>query len=202
MLYFTPFPTIQYKIPNSTKSIPVTDLTRRFSLANFLKNNNVAFDTYIVQDGDRPDRVAYGYYGDVTMDWLVLLSNEIHDPYFQWPMSYQEFGAYMEERYGSVEYTQQTTHHYEKIIQQAYVQNDYGTQRLIPEKTVTVDYTTFAALTDFERKYGTAVDGGISIFEHELALNDERRKIYLMDLNYLQVIKEQHPFIFDGVTVR
>jgi hypothetical protein len=202
MLYFTPFPTIQYKIPNSTKTILVTDLTRRFSLANFLKNNNVAFDSYQVQDGDRPDTVAYGYYGDVTMDWLVLLSNEIQDPYFEWPMSYQEFGAYMEERYGSVSYTQQTTHHYEKIIQQAYLHNDYGTQRLVPEKTVVVDYTTFAALTDMERKYGTAADGGISIYDHEASLNEERRKIYLMDLNYLQIIKEQHPLIFDGATVR
>jgi hypothetical protein len=195
MHYFTPFPTIQYKIPNGKKSIPVTDITRRFSIANFLKNANVAFDTYHVQDGDRPDTVAYGYYGDVTMDWLVLLSNEIHDPYFQWPLSYQEFGAYMEERYGSVEYTQITVHHYEKIIQEAYVQNDYGTQRLIPEKTVVVDYTTYLSLAAYERKMK-------SIYDFENELNENRRKIFLMDLNYLNVIKEQHPDIFDGVTVR
>jgi hypothetical protein len=195
MFYFTPFPTVQYKIPNSTKSIPVTDLTRRFALANFLKNSNVAFDTYHVQDGERPDSVAYDYYGDVTMDWLVLLANEIHDPYFQWVLSYDEFNSYLIDKYGSIEYTQTTNHHYEKIIQQPYIQNDYGTQRIVPEKTLVVDKTTFLTLVADERKEKT-------IYDHEFDLNEERRKIYLMDLNYLLIIKDQHPNIFDGATVR
>jgi hypothetical protein len=195
MLYFTPFPTIQYKIPNSTKSIPVTDITRRFSVANFLKNANVAFDTYFVQDGERADSVAYDYYGDVTMDWLILLVNEIHDPYFQWPLSYEEMNSYLKDKYGSVEYTQITIHHYEKIIQQQYVQNDNGTQRIVPEKTLIVDETTYLSLAAFERKIKT-------IYEYEVELNEDRRKIYLLDLNYLLLIKDQHPNIFDGVTVR
>jgi hypothetical protein len=220
MLYFSPFPTTQYKIPNSTKSIPVTDITRRFSLSNFLKNTKVAFDTYHLQDGDRPDTVAYGYYKDVSMDWLVLLVNEIHDPYFQWYISYEEFNSYLRDKYYEkhlkyllttddvnkhrtpLEYAVNITHHYEMIIQPAYIQNDAGTQRVVSEKTLVVDYATFASLTDAERKYGTANDGGISIYEHEAALNEDRRKIYLLDLHYLLYIKEKHPQIFDGTTVR
>jgi hypothetical protein len=195
MLYFTPFPTIQYKIPNSTKSIPVTDITRRFSLTDFIRNTNVAFDTYFVQDGERPDSVAYDYYGDVSMDWLILLVNEIHDPYFQWPLSYDELNSYVVDKYGSIEYTQITIHHYEKIIQQQYIQNDNGTQRVVPEKTLVVDETTYLSLTAFERKIKT-------IYEYEVDLNEDRRKIYLLDLNYLLIIKNQHPEIFNGVTVR
>jgi len=195
MLYFTPFPTISYKIPNSTKSIPVTDITRRFSVANFLNNSSVAFDTYFVQDGERADSVAYDYYNDVTMDWLILLVNEIHDPYFQWPLSYEEMDSYLRDKYGSVEYTQITIHHYEKIIQQQYIQNDNGTQRVVPEKTLVIDETTYISLSDFERKIKT-------IYEYEVELNEDRRKIYLLDLNYLLIIKNQHPNIFDGVTVR
>jgi hypothetical protein len=195
MLYFTPFPTIQYKIPNSTKSIPVTDITRRFSAADFLKNSSVAFDTYFVQDGERADSVAYDYYNDVTMDWLILLVNEIHDPYFQWPLSYEEMDSYLRDKYGSVEYTQITIHHHEKIIQQQYIQNDNGTQRVVKEKIVVVDETTYLSLAAFERKTKT-------IYEYEVELNEDRRKIFLLDLNYLLLIKDQHPNIFDGVTVR
>jgi hypothetical protein len=195
MLYFTPFPTISYKIPNSTKSIPVTDITRRFSVANFLNNSSVAFDTYFVQDGERADSVAYDYYNDVTMDWLILLVNEIHDPYFQWPLSYEEMDSYLRDKYGSIEVTQETIHHYEKIIQQQYIQNDNGTQRVVPEKTLVVDKTTYILLSDFERKTKT-------IYEYEVELNEDRRKIYLLDLNYLLIIKNQHPNIFDGVTIR
>lgn len=195
MLYFTPFPTIQYKIPNSTKLISVTDITRRFSLTDFIKNNNVAFDIYFVQDGERPDSVAYDYYGDVSMDWLILLVNEIHDPYFQWVLSYDEFDSYLKDKYGSIEYTQREIHHYEKIIQNQYIQNDNGTQRVVPEKTLIVDETTYLSLAAFERKVKT-------IYEYEVDLNEDRRKIYLLDLNYLLIIKDQHPEIFNGVTVR
>jgi hypothetical protein len=130
MLYFSPFPTTQYRIPNSTKSISVTDITRRFSAANFLKNTKVAFDTYQLQDGDRPETVAYDYYGDVTMDWLVMLVNEIHDPYFQWYLSYENLNSYIMDKYKEqhlkyllttqdvqksrtpLEYVVNTTHHY------------------------------------------------------------------------------------------
>ena len=195
MLYFTPFPTIQYKIPNSTKLISVTDITRRFSLTDFIKKNNVAFDIYFVQDGERPDSVAYDYYGDVSMDWLILLVNEIHDPYFQWVLSYDEFDSYLKDKYGSIEYTQREIHHYEKIIQNQYIQNDNGTQRVVPEKTLIVDETTYLSLAAFERKVKT-------IYEYEVDLNEDRRKIYLLDLNYLLIIKDQHPEIFNGVTVR
>jgi hypothetical protein len=88
------------------------------------------------------------------------------------------------------------------IVQKAYIQSDAGTQRVVPEKTLVVDYATFASLTDAERKYGTADDGGISIYEYEQSVNDDRRKIYLLDLHYLTYIKEQHPHIFDGTTIR
>jgi len=192
MLYFTPFPTIQYQIPNTKKSIPVTDITRRFSVANFLKNSNASFDEYFVQDGERPDTVAYDYYGDVSMDWLILLCNEIVDPYFQWPLSYEELNAYLKDKYGSVEYTMRKIHHYEKIIQQGYIQNDAGTQRIVPEKTLVIDETTYLTLSDFERKTKT-------IFEYETDLNEERRKIFLLDTNYYLMIKEQHRYVFDDM---
>lgn len=193
---FKPYPTISYRIPGTTKSIPVTDITRRFSVSNFLRNSKVTFDEYVVQDGERPDMVADGYYGDSTLDWLVLLTNEIHDSYYEWPLSYEQFSAYLIQKYGSVEYTLQTNHHYEKIIQKNQIVIDYGEQRILPEKTLVVDYTTYLTLIDSDRK-------NVSIFEYENDLNEQHRNIYLIDLHYTQLIKEQHPYIFEeGVFVR
>ena len=118
MFYFRPFPMISYRVPGKNVSIPTIDISKRFSIANFINNANVTFDEYYVKDGERPDTIAYDYYGDYTLDWLVLLTNEIHDVYFEWPLGYEQFNAYLKQKYGSVEYTLSTTHHYEQIIQQ------------------------------------------------------------------------------------
>lgn len=193
---FRPYPTISYRIPGTRNRILTTDITRRFSVANFVRNNKVTFDEYYVQDGERPDIIAHGYYDDSSLDWLVLLTNEIHDPYYEWPLSYEQFNAYLRQKYGSVEYAMRTTHHYEQITQEHQIINDYGEKRILQEKTLVVDYTTYASLTNSQRKI-------VSIFDYEQNLNDERRHIYLIDLHYTQLIKEQHPYVFEeGVYVR
>jgi hypothetical protein len=194
--YFRPHPTIPYRIPGTKQTIAATDITRRFSVANFVRNANVNFDEYYVQDGERPDTVAYDYYDDETMDWLVLLANEIHDPYYEWPLSYEQFNLYIAQKYGSTRAAYQTIHHYEQILQEKQLVIESGIQRILPEKTLEVDYTTYLSLTANKRKSVTAYD-------YENDLNDQRKHIYLIDLNYLQIIKEQHPYIFtEGAFVR
>jgi len=196
MFYFRPFPTIKYRIPKETKSVSVTDITRRFALTSFISNAKVHFDNYVLQDGDRPDTVAYQYYSDQTLDWLVLIANEIHDPYFQWPRSYEQFNSYIKQKYGSVEYAMRTNHHYEQIITPYQLLTESGIQRIIQEKTITVDYTTYTSLIASERR-------AVTIFEHESKINDDNKNIFLLDLNFTLLIKEQHPYIFDeGTYVR
>jgi hypothetical protein len=90
----------------------------------------------------------------------------------------------------TLSYVNQTIHHYEKIIQKNSSGFDGAQQRIYPEKTLVVDYTTYAALPATDRK-------AITIFEYEQNLNDDRRHIYLLDLHYVHVIKDLHPYIFE-----
>jgi hypothetical protein len=200
MFFFVSHPTIPYRIPGQTKSISAVDITRRFSVANFISNAAVTFDEYIVQDGERPDVVAYDYYDDYTLDWLVLLTNEIHDPYFQWPLGYEQFNNMILQKYrgmgtndsdlATFSYVNQTIHHYEKILQKNNTAFDGIQQRIYPEKTIIVDYTTYAALPATDRK-------AVTIYEYEQDLNEQNRHIYLLDLHYVHLIKDQHPYIFE-----
>jgi hypothetical protein len=204
--FFRPYPTISYRVPGTNRNIPVTDITRRFSVVNFIRNNRVTFDEYTVQDGERPDIIAHGYYDDSTLDWLVLLTNEIHDPYYEWPLSYEQFNLMILQKYrgygtnnsdlATISYVNQTVHHYEQIIQEKQIITDLGQQRIIEERTLVVDYTTYLTLIASKRR-------AVSIYEYESKLNDDRRRIYLLDLHYTQLIKEQHPYIFEeGVYTR
>jgi len=183
--YFKPFPIISYKLSGMTPTISVTDITRRFGLSSLLRNNSAIYFDYEVKDGDRPDIIADKYYDDQTLDWLVLLTNEIHDPYFKWPLSYENFTNYIRQKYGSVAVAQSTTHHYEKTIQ-AQSFNDDGT--LIPKRTLIVDYTTY--LTDVAN---TRI---VDTFSYENELNESHRNIKILDERFLSIIVDTHRRIF------
>jgi hypothetical protein len=196
MFYFTPFPTKQYKLTGRTASVNVTDITRRFTLKSFLENDKIIYDEYFVQDGEKPDDVAYDYYGDATMDWLIMLTNEIKDPYYEWPRSYEQFQGYIKQKYGSVETALTTVHHYEWIVAPSseYTSNDETF--IIPEKTLIIDYAKFVSLPATDRRT-------VYVYDHENNLNEYRRKIFLMDLHLLERIKELHPIIFEeGLFIR
>ena len=65
-------------------------------------SNPYAFYPYQVKQGDRPDTVSEGYYGRFFYSWIVYLSNNILDPYFQWQMTQQIFQEFITEKYGYV----------------------------------------------------------------------------------------------------
>jgi hypothetical protein len=75
------------------------DITRR---VNFLKRsltNPYVFLPYTIEEGLRPEDVAYYYYGSVEYTWLVYLANNIVDPYHEWPLSQEKFDAYLINKY-------------------------------------------------------------------------------------------------------
>lgn len=63
---------------------------------------NVIYYPYTIAEGERPDTIAYNYYGDERYAWLVLITNSIVDPYYEWPLSTKEFSDFITNKYGSI----------------------------------------------------------------------------------------------------
>lgn len=91
--YFKYFPTIVYDEQR------VTDITRRVKINDTLLNNPYLFLPYTVNNDDRPEDVAYYYYGDVNKVWLVYLANNIVDPYTQWVLKNDDFEKTIRKKY-------------------------------------------------------------------------------------------------------
>jgi len=104
--YFTKFPRIIYN------GVPAVDITKRVNLLNNVRDNPFLFYLYDVKEGERADQVAEKYYNDPNMSWLVYLSNQIIDPYYQWHMEYNELNKFIAKKYGSVEIAQQQIAYY------------------------------------------------------------------------------------------
>jgi len=178
--YFSFLPNTQYRINGleSKNNQTVTDITKRFRIAQLLNGREAVYYTYNVQEGDRPDIIARKIYGDERLDWIVLLTNELHDRYYDFPLTQSEFEEFIRTQYGSVSNAQALTHHFEQIIQ---AQKTLGDGTVIPERRVIVDETTFNSLTPTERREVTA-------YEHEERNNEARRQIKILDPNFVNEI--------------
>ncbi len=89
------------------------DLTVGFKSRDFLRNfSGISYVPYVVQDGERPDNVATKIYDDPSLDWVVLLANNIHSIYDEWPKDSETFKQYIIQKFGSLETALSTTKYY------------------------------------------------------------------------------------------
>lgn len=58
--------------------------TLRFKINSYLKNNIIYFEQYRIEDGETPENVAYDFYGDSKLNWILLTINNIIDPFHDW----------------------------------------------------------------------------------------------------------------------
>jgi hypothetical protein len=117
--YFRQVPNFQYvdrspgdqSISNYTE---VKNLFKRAKLREDIFSDLSFFVKYSILGDERPDNVAYKFYNDSTLDWLILLSNNITNVQTEWPLSQQGFYNFLIDKYGSDEVLYQV-HHYETI---------------------------------------------------------------------------------------
>ena len=94
--YFDKMPIINYN------GYQVRDLTRRNKFLPVSMANPYLFLPYTITDEDRPEDIAYYYYGSTDYTWLVLLANNIIDPYHDWPLKEDDFYQYLIKKYENV----------------------------------------------------------------------------------------------------
>lgn len=95
--FFKPFPTTRYN------NAAVTNLTVRIKFIESALRNNAVFYPYTVADNERPEDIANHYYDDPSYSWIVLLANNITDPYHGWHMSSDRMRDFIIKKYGSIE---------------------------------------------------------------------------------------------------
>jgi hypothetical protein len=155
MSIFTLYPKVSYKI-DDYNYIRAVDITQSIKIKNFLKDyRGISYQPYNVKDGERPDYVAYKFYGDSNLDWIILLTNDIHNIYDEWPKNTLVFQSYLIEKYGSISNTLSTVKYY------------YDADKNI------IDETSYGLLPQTERSSET-------IYEYELRQNINKGRIKLI----------------------
>jgi hypothetical protein len=102
MPYFSKFPILQYPVRDgeTLRYVFVANMLRRVALSSDLKNSDGAFVEYDIKDGERPEHIAERVYGDPSFHWLVLMTNDIIDPYHGWYKSEIAMEDYVQTKHG------------------------------------------------------------------------------------------------------
>ena len=179
--YFSYFPQITHDLQDEGRNQQLTNILRRFVIKSKIKDRADVYYEYDLRSGDRPDTIAEKYYGDSDLAWVVLLYNEINDPFFGWALFDQDFEEYIRGKYGSIPEAQGEVHEYRQVLNEAEVKFD-GTR--VPKRYVVVDETTYNSL-------GQGVKESISKYDYEVEENEKRRKIKILDKRYIEQIRDE-----------
>ena len=100
-MYFTNFEKGYYDLKGDGNQKLVTDLMTRVKVREKVINEISLYDTYDVPSGERPEDTAFKHFGSATYHWVILLTNNITDVYYDWPMSEQDFETFIRDKYSN-----------------------------------------------------------------------------------------------------
>ena len=163
----------------------VKNFFKRAKLRDDIFQDLAFFTKYIVIGDDRPDTVATKIYDDPTLDWVVLLSNNIVSIQSEWPLGQAAFNTYVTEKYGDETTLYSGIHHYESREVKA---ND-GTIIIPSGARVSVGQSvSFFDEDSSQQIIRTDVAMPVTNYMFEEKLNDEKRNIFILKPIYLNIL--------------
>lgn len=187
--YFRQVPDFEYvsrtaDTQNISEYRTVKNLFKKGKLRDDIFGNLTFFTKYKIIGDDRPDNVAFELYGDETLDWLILLSNNILNVQTEWPLTQESFQNFLINKYGSDENIF-GIHHYETIK----VTNSLGVT-IVPEglqvqPNYRVEYYD-SVLSNYVVK--TNIIKEVTNYDYEIKIENDKRNIFTLKPTYLNVI--------------
>jgi hypothetical protein len=170
-MYFSYFPQGTYDLKGDGKSKVVTNLMLRVKVRSKVINEASLYDLYDVPEGETPEITALKHFGNSNYHWVILLTNDITDRYYGWPLTTFEFENYMTEKYTNPD----GVHHY--------------------EITQLSGKTTGNGPSDYSHKIivNSTVAGATAVSnrEYEQRIQDQKRQIKLLNAAYLPILLDE-----------
>ena len=166
-----------YDIAGNQQYKLLPNILRRVKLRAGIRAGSFLFDTYDVRDGERPEDVAFKIYGDAELHWVILMTNNVTDRYYQWPLSQPQFQEHITDKYGAG--NEDAVHHYEKT-------QDSG-------PTSSTDFSHLVECNEGDEGFGI-----ISNRDYEYRKQDEYRQIRILDKRFLDSFLEEFDNLISG----
>ena len=192
-MYFSQIPNISYDTkPTSypfseSDRIIVKNFFRRYELNSDVFGYATFYTKYAVNQGVKIETIADKYYGKPTYDWVIILTNNLINPQFSWPLNDYTIRKVAENKYGDDTYS--GVHHYETIETKS--GQTIGRKSVLSlEGGIRVDKNfydspfTYWNGTQNVTVAGNTVSKSVLNFDHEITENEKKREIYILKKRY------------------
>lgn len=168
-MFFGKFDKIQYE------GKTVTNITNSILLKYRPMNNTTLYTYHVVEEGETAEILAHKYYGKAADHWIILLLNNIVDPYFDWVLTSRELASLITDKYGAG--NEGKIHHLKNLTTRKWVD----------------EYTT----SQYVNKHGEVIQTlpqhfkPVTNTEYETERNNAKREIKILAPQYVQDFKNQ-----------
>jgi hypothetical protein len=170
-MYFSYFPKGTYDIRNDGNEKVVTNLMVRVKVRSKVLDESTLYDLYDIPEGETPEITALKHFGNSQYHWVILLTNDITDRYYGWPLTTYEFENYMTEKYTNPD----GIHHYEITQSSGKIKgegpSDYSHKIIVNS---TVPNATVVTNREYEQR-----------------IQDQKRQIKLLNAAYLPILLDE-----------
>ena len=188
--YFRRLPNLDYPSllknrESNTDFVQTKNLFRRAKVREDLFENFMQFDKYEIIGDERPDNVAEKVYNSSTLDWVVLMSNNIIDINNEWPLTQSQLNLFLDNKYTPQELV--SIHHYETLELR-----DNKNQLILPAGLVVdADFNLEYLSGGQVKSTNSLVDGrpvkAVTFYDYENDLNDKKRNINILKQEFLGI---------------
>ena len=167
---------ISYPFSESDRVI-AKNFFRRYKLNDDIFSYAVFFNKYAIQDGERPDILAEKLYGNQFYDWVILLTNNMVNAQYDWPLSNYALSKIMEREYDD---PYNEIHHYE-TVKVAQYPSGLRVDKAFYDKQHKLNINGTITILN-----GTAISAPITVADHLAKENEKKREIYILKEKYLR----------------
>lgn len=164
--------------------IPVKNLFRRVKIREDIFSNLVYFTNYQIKGDERPDQIANRFYDDESLDWIVLISNNILNIRDEWPLSQKGFDNFLLEKYGTND-NLYSVRNYRTLGVSDSNGNLVLPQGIIVDQNYSV---TYRDLGTGNETTVTNITEAVTNFQYEQEKEDNKRNISLLKPDYVPII--------------
>jgi hypothetical protein len=169
-MFFSRFKNIDYDGDS------IKDLSTAIIIKPAIKANKDLYFWYELEEWETPDSTAFDHYGNSKLNFVVLLLNDIVDPFFDWPLNSNELLALCVERYGLPTITS----------------GRYNTDGYFTVKHWVNDGIIY------QDGHEPVNSLAVSHFEYEESLNDAKRRIKVLHPELVPQMNKELDIIFNG----
>lgn len=179
-MIFASFNDIEYN------GVRIADIFHNIGFYYDIIGSNFELEDYTIKSNDRPEMVSYKLYGDPNLYWVLLLVNDITDPFHGWMLEEQAVHETVSHMFSNDGGSNVVDHHVDPQGRRYYGMVEYpvGTGNWFHEGDTNRSYLQYT---------GTLIP--VTRIEERIRLNDEKRDIQIIrpsDIdNFLEFMSDQ-----------